>query len=264
MLGTRGAEDQSEYTQHLKNRYCINNLEKTALIEFIKNVSFPPFNLSLSLFSQKVFCAIRYPILSAVQQCVMHVQPQKKKGKQQQLAISSQRGDSFITAFSCQHPRWVTPAKTGTVIFNLSERLADSASPQTLLVSCSHSWNIKAKSEPGAYVIVGHVLKVPPPRSCSTGHKLPWGLRILVRTRNPLHVSLHLRYVALQRDSTCPYLPVGLSCNHGWECAWMRPCNEPHLWLSSSRPGTEPSFTLLTINHGVTRGTVVLRHRREG
>lgn len=104
----------------------------------------------------------------------------------------------------------------------------------------------------------------PPPRSCSTGHKLPWGLRILVRTRNPLHVSLHLRYVALQRDSTCPYLPVGLRYHHGWECAWMRPCNEPHLWLSSSRPGTEPSFTLLTINHGVTRGTVVLRHRREG
>lgn len=228
---------------------------------------FQPFNLSLSLFSQKVFCVIRYPILSVVQQCVMHVQPKKKKGKQQRLAISSQRGDSFISAFSCQHPRWVTPAKTGTVIFNLSERLADSTSPQRPVVSRSHSWNIKAKSEPGANVIVGHVPKVPPtPRSCSTG-----------RAYTSFHEASESLYtweihfmslsifgdVALQRDSACPYLPVGLSCHHGSECVWMSPCNEPHLWLSSSRPGTEPSFTLLTINHSVTRGTIVLRHRRE-
>lgn len=229
-----------------------------------------PFRRSTSVYP---YFPKRYSVRSVIQFFLLYsnvsctFNQKKKKGKQQRLAISSQRGDSFISAFSCQHPRWVTPAKTGTVIFNLSERLADSASPQRLLVSCSHSWNIKAKSEPGAYVIVGHVLKVvppPPPRSCSTGHKLPWGLRILVRTRNPLHVSLHLQYLALQGDSACPYLPVGLSCHHGWERAWMRPCNEPHLWLSSSRPGTEPSFTLLTINHSVTRGTVVLRHRREG
>lgn len=137
------------------------------------------------------------------------------------------KGDSFISAFSCQHPRWVTPAKTGTVIFNLSERLADSSSPQRLDVSRSHSWNIKAKSEPGAYVIVGHTLKVSP-RSCWTGqatcaHKRPRGLRVFVRTRNPIHHFIRLlsspnRYYVLQSDSASPYLPLGPSCHHGWEC----------------------------------------------
>lgn len=55
--------------------------------------------------------------------------------------------------------------------------------------------HIKAKSEPRAYVIVGHMLNVPH-RSCSTGkaahaYERPRGLELFVYTINPLHISPH-------------------------------------------------------------------------
>lgn len=158
-----------------------------------------PFHCSTSLFfyfptRSSVWSVIQFLLLYSIVSWTFN-----KKKKERKTAATCNlltKGASFIPAFSCQHPRWVTPAKTGTVIFNLSERLADSTFPQRLVVSHSHSWNIKAKSEPGAYVIVGYTLKISP-HSCWTGqathvHQRPWRLRVFVRMRNPIHVSLHL------------------------------------------------------------------------
>lgn len=50
--------------------------------------------------------------------------------------------------------------QTGTVIFNLSERLADSVSHRDWLSPALIHKNIKAKSETHAYFIIGHTLNI--------------------------------------------------------------------------------------------------------
>lgn len=139
-----------------------------------------PFPSSTSLYScsstnSPVWSVIRFFLLYSDVSCTKKTE--REKEKHQRLAISSQRE----TLLSSRSPVSIRDEshewKTGTVIFNLSERLADSTSPQRLDVSRSHSWNIKAKWEPRAYAIVGHTLE----RSPRTGkaahvHERPRGL----------------------------------------------------------------------------------------
>lgn len=141
-----------------------------------------------------MWSVIRFSLLYSNVSCAFNNNKKKrKKEKQQRLSISSQRESllsprSPVSIRDESHERklalWFSICQSGWLI---PHPHWDWMSPALI--------HIKAKSEPRAYVIVGHTLNVPH-HSCWTGsaahvRERPRGLQLFVYTINPLHISPH-------------------------------------------------------------------------